>query len=555
MKPLNLDNKPCSPVSSNCVVWQGPTIECIELCTGDTVSDVVAKLATELCTILDQTNVSNYDLSCLNITNCGPVDFKALIQLLIEKICELQNISTDSTGSESGCPDCVVTIADCFQEGGATTMQLIEYVQMIATKVCALIDQIGELQTQITNLDVRVSLLEGKSAPVFTLPNILVNCTLDDGVIVGGNAYAIDQVLNALVNDDVYGYCALLGATGLPSNLLSAVAAQCISGTFETLSNPPTNYATEYLGSWVDSPVTVADAITNIWLVICDTYDYLSNLSIPTTVVTAGDGIDVTSTTVGDETTYEVSVQVQDTGWVDLLGFDFYAQGVFKPQCRRMGNQIHFRGVVMVPLDNGAGSVVQYTETNYVAFEDSAVFAGVGGCTINPTGLCTFNNSNTVIPASVLPSTLDGSVEGNWIISQRQITGDDGIGNNTSLSLSTVLRPLMDSAGVLTLQLIRDIEEGQGGIGSGFGQSHLRYIVSNVVSGEKAPLYTSSNTNIYSSSAAAGPTALNVDFSDDLYTFSCDAGEPDQIGGFSIRLDGLIAYLDPCTEIESFNCG
>ena len=41
MKPLNLDNKPCNPVSSNCVVWQGPTLECIDLCKGDTVSDVV----------------------------------------------------------------------------------------------------------------------------------------------------------------------------------------------------------------------------------------------------------------------------------------------------------------------------------------------------------------------------------------------------------------------------------------------------------------------------------------------------------------------------------
>jgi hypothetical protein len=280
MKPLNLDNKPCSPVSSNCVVWQGPTIECIELCTGDTVSDVVAKLATELCTILEQTNVSNYDLSCLNITNCGPVDFKALIQLLIEKICELQNIPTEATESESGCPDCVVTIAECFQEDGATTMQLIEYVQMIAAKVCALIDQIGELQTQIDNLDVRVKILEEKEDPVFTLPSILVNCTLDDGVVVGGNAYLIDTVLNALVNDDVYGYCALLGATGLPADLLSAVATQCIANDSSTLSNPGTNWSTEYLGSWIDSPTTAADAITNLWIVVCDIYDVVSQGTI-----------------------------------------------------------------------------------------------------------------------------------------------------------------------------------------------------------------------------------------------------------------------------------
>ena len=160
MKPLNLDNKPCSPVSSNCVVWQGPTIECIKLCTGDTVSDIISELATELCTILDQTNVSNYDLSCLNINNCGPLDFKALIQLLIEKICELQNITPTTPGSSNECPDCVVTVASCFQEDGATTMQLVEYVQIIASKVCDIVDEIAELQTQITNLDIIVTILE-----------------------------------------------------------------------------------------------------------------------------------------------------------------------------------------------------------------------------------------------------------------------------------------------------------------------------------------------------------------------------------------------------------
>jgi hypothetical protein len=307
MKPLNLDNKPCSPVSSNCIVWQGPDIECIEICTGDTISDVVANLATELCTILDQTNVSNYDLSCLNIVNCGPTDFQALIQLLIEKICELQNITPESSGSSSNsCPDCIVTVASCFIEDGATTMQFLDYVQMIASKVCALIDEIGQLQTQITNLDNRVTILEEKDTPTFTLPSILVDCTLSTGNVVAGNAYSIDVVLESLVNDDDYGYCALLGSTGLPVDLLSAVATQCIDGSSLTLTKG-TSFASEYLGTWVNSPLTVADAITNLWLVVCDTYEYLNGVSFPVSIVTAGENITVTDTVVGSTTTYEVS--------------------------------------------------------------------------------------------------------------------------------------------------------------------------------------------------------------------------------------------------------
>ena len=48
MKPLNLDNSPCSPISSNCVIWQGPDISCINICKGDTVSDVVAALTSSV---------------------------------------------------------------------------------------------------------------------------------------------------------------------------------------------------------------------------------------------------------------------------------------------------------------------------------------------------------------------------------------------------------------------------------------------------------------------------------------------------------------------------
>jgi hypothetical protein len=145
MKPLNLDNKPCSPISSNCVVWQGPDIPCIKLCTGDTVSDVVSAMATELCTILDTLKVSNYDLTCFNLQACGPEDFQALIQFLITKICELEGV-TPETKDIPTCPDCVVSVAECFVTGTQTTMQLVDYVQLIGEKICNLITEIALIQ-------------------------------------------------------------------------------------------------------------------------------------------------------------------------------------------------------------------------------------------------------------------------------------------------------------------------------------------------------------------------------------------------------------------------
>ena len=43
--------KGCNPVSSNCVIWQGPDIPCIDLCAGDSISAVLAKLCEQLVAI------------------------------------------------------------------------------------------------------------------------------------------------------------------------------------------------------------------------------------------------------------------------------------------------------------------------------------------------------------------------------------------------------------------------------------------------------------------------------------------------------------------------
>ena len=134
MKPINLQESGCDPISSNCVIWQGPDITCLSLCKGDSVSTVVFKLATELCELMDTFDITNYDLSCLNLVQCSPNDFQSLIQLLINKICELNNITPPSPGgTTTGCPDCTVAIASCFYYTNplgdtVTSMQLSDYV-------------------------------------------------------------------------------------------------------------------------------------------------------------------------------------------------------------------------------------------------------------------------------------------------------------------------------------------------------------------------------------------------------------------------------------------
>ena len=554
MKPLNLDNRPCSPISSNCVIWQGPTISCINLCTGDTISDVVSNLATELCTLLDQTNVTNYDLTCLGITSCGPQDFQALIQLLINKICELQGLPVNELQSTSACPDCLVSVAPCFVENGQTTMQLIDYVQMIANKICDLIETIADLQQQIDNLDIRVTVLENTPPPSFTLPSIAVDCTLSDGIIVGGNAYTIDLILNALVNDDTYGYCALLGATALPADIISAVSGACITSTTPTLSNAPTPYGTEYLGSWVNTPTTVADAITNIWIVLCDIYQYLQSPTLnvsdtPTVNLTYSSGT--------------LSAAVVDTGWVNLNGFSYMSSNPGRPQCRRIGNEIHFRGYIIVPMgtaDSGYGGVINAAPTfsSYINFEygntfntinssnapDSCELIGYGGLAWSSgeaIGL-RFNRGNSVIPTAVLPA--GQSLDGSYTLGTRHIIARNVSTSANDATLHSLVGISILNTGALQISSILYDEDYSGS--TGYEYSAIgRHLVSNIISGENIPTYTPTAPSIFNA-VTSGAYQGNTTGLSATWRFNQNAGRADQLGGFIIQLSGLSTFVDPC---------
>jgi hypothetical protein len=559
MKPLNLDNRPCSPISSNCVVWQGPTLDCINLCTGDTISDVVAKMAEELCTLLDQTNVANYDLSCLGITACGPKDFQALIQLLIEKICELNNLPTDGTRTEGACPDCVITVATCLREtdqGLPVTMQLIDYVQVLANKICSLIDQIGDLQEQVNNLDIRVTVLENTPPPTFTIPSFtLTSCAI--GSLPVGSTQQINTILQEFINNV---WCPFYTATGTTTELINAVNAICIEDSDLQLT---TGTAFGLNPNWVDSGSynTVADAVNNIWVALCDMFTYLTNQSVSINVQD-------TNTIDLEFSAGILTANVQDTGWEPLEGFDLYmnenagTQYAY-PQVRRIGNVLHFRGNIVIPLAESTGAVRPWDSTatvnNYekepstgAAVTLKSPYVGVGGVVLGSFGSIQFyrdgfGNPQSVIPTSVIPSlyALDGNYShpARFQISNRVIQ----IGTNTSTILTTLLTMTITSNGILSLGLVKNSEESIiNGNNDAFDTSHLNYVISHVVSGESVPQFKTS-TNIVHSLAGGGTSDLNLDFpATYTYPFSCNANDENDLGGFTLSLNGLTAFISPC---------
>jgi DNA-binding protein len=308
MKPLNLDNSPCSPISSNCVIWQGPDIECIKLCKGDTVSDVVFKLATELCEILEILDIKNYDLSCFNLTSCAPADFQALINFLIERICALENLPTPTpTPDGSDCPtDCIVQVAPCLATSPNQVMNLIDYVNLLATTICNILTDIDIINSQIINIDGRVTTLETIVSGLsnYTTPSFSISC--DIGTLTQPNSYPINEILEEFINNV---WCpmnvALVGSSGSASDLSNAIATQCTLGTDLALINQftsPTLISIQYAGSWVSPAVSLADSIRNLWVALCD----VRNAEIMEYEVTTTDDITVNTSVVGAMTTFEI---------------------------------------------------------------------------------------------------------------------------------------------------------------------------------------------------------------------------------------------------------
>lgn len=288
MKPINAEESGCSPISSNCVIWQGPDIECIGLCKGDTVSDVVYKLGKELCELIDTFDLSNYDFSCLleGSSECAPEDFAALIQLIIDAVCALQNIPTPSTPGVEGCPDCVVSIAECFyyenpQGDTVTTMQLTDYVTAIGNRVCELVSEINTINLTLVNHDNRITALENATPSEPTLPRITPICVLP------AVATDMDEVLTELEKQ----FCELIGATGGPIDIYGGIAQECPG-----IASGPQLAGSGTMGTipgWVSPPTNLADTINNIWLTICDMRAAI--LNIQTNCCSSDcDGINVT---------------------------------------------------------------------------------------------------------------------------------------------------------------------------------------------------------------------------------------------------------------------
>lgn len=255
MNPTNssLNKETCVSTSSNCVIWNGSDIECIDLCNGDSISDVTSKIAAEVCAILDTLDYTDVNLDCIfeACDACPEPDktLKNIVNLMIAKVCDLQdqidNLELDNTVEfplfeiNLSC----LAITDGF--GNILNNDSNDaIIQSIINQVCQNKDDIFGLDSQVDDHEDRITALENADSDI---PQVTSDC-----IFVGTKD--IDDAYELLDAD----YCVYKETIGTTTDINNAIGQQCELP--ELVGNP----------NFILNPVNLGESFSNLWLAYCN---------------------------------------------------------------------------------------------------------------------------------------------------------------------------------------------------------------------------------------------------------------------------------------------
>lgn len=239
---------PCTDsITTKCVTWNGPSIPCLEVCTGDSLTDVMYAVATKVCAINTSIggDISTISLDCL-IDGAPPdeINIKVILELLIDNHCSLYDFAhAISTG------DAVVTLnlnMRCLTHYdeflNIVAQDLNTTLQSIVNQVCESVDDITTLNGLVAQLRTD---LDAIPPPVtYVEPNV-VTCTT-------GTSKPVSVALPLVAAD----LCDYKVRVGTADEIDSARTKQ------------PTdlNALLSAVEGWDTSPLTLSDSLGNLWL-------------------------------------------------------------------------------------------------------------------------------------------------------------------------------------------------------------------------------------------------------------------------------------------------
>lgn len=252
-----------TPISSEVVVWEGPNIPCLELCTGETVSGVVAKVGIQVCNIItDLDELKNLSYACV-INKLGyngdlvdPTKFslKALFQLLLDNDCKLKGFidaivptntetTVDLTGLDLSCitPEIINLCGQIPDQ-----LEVLKVIQAIINILCGIQDDVADLLIRIITIETQISSLGDPGQGGYVEP-LITSCLSNTPTLLSVHVPTLtDKAI-----------CDLNNLVGTQSQVNDVLARQCLG---DYIGN----------GSINQTASNLAQAAANKEVIICD---------------------------------------------------------------------------------------------------------------------------------------------------------------------------------------------------------------------------------------------------------------------------------------------
>lgn len=249
--PLN--KKSYVDPTSGMVKWDGPNIPCLDLCNGDTVNEVVYKLATKVCTLVDEhKDLATLDYSCIidlcNNSNCAAlsdperVSLKGIFQILLDNDCKLKDLIATLQNSVNNISSnlnfeldlkCIegALISICKSNINYTLNDILQaMINTICDNDSVLLQLMNDTGTLNNNVQ---SLTESVQSSVYEEPYLSNACIAD------GNSLIHHEFTDALANK----VCDVSSLVGTDAEVESALASS-------PSTNPNNNLAQNEYNQW-----------------------------------------------------------------------------------------------------------------------------------------------------------------------------------------------------------------------------------------------------------------------------------------------------------------
>lgn len=312
-KPVNNQVKSCDEVTANCVIWDGPNIsaDClgVQIYQGDSIVPIVYNTYKNFCSLIEKTDLSQVDSSCIIDLSTQPDSLVDLINLINEKLCDndiriIKEETKAITQYSAGLPYCLQIKSDTIT---ITKLPLNEQLIKVADLLCdeltdleqvkTDLDPSGQIYTDLQDLDTLIQ-AQCNQANIPVTPT----CTS----VGPPTPISVEEAYTILEK----AFCTFRNFTGTAEELSIAIARDCPDlANLPALSN--SGLMKDYYG-WIENPVNASQSINNLWITVCDLRSAVRNL-----LLGCCDGSPCLSFDIGYKLSFDPNNQFMDITFQD----------------------------------------------------------------------------------------------------------------------------------------------------------------------------------------------------------------------------------------------